>query len=346
MININIEPLNSEAQDQARSHQNTLTKPPGSLGKLEELSIQLAGIYKDPMHKIEKKMTIVAAGDHGVVDEGVSQYPQDVTAQMVLNFLSGGAAINTISGNSQSDIIVVDTGVISELPSHPKLRSMRIDSGTENFARRSAMTVEQAETCINNGIELARELSLQNIDLVACGEMGIGNTTAASAITAVICDQRAEDVTGRGTGINEDSLNLKINVISKAIKLHNPNPTDGIDVLHKVGGFEIGFLAGVMLGCASNNIAVLIDGFICTAAALIASTINPRSKEYMLGSHQSVEPGHVIALEHLEIEPLLNLNLRLGEGTGAALVMPIVEAAMKCLTDMATFGEAGVSDSS
>ena len=346
MININIKPLDSQSQEDARSRQSTLTKPPGSLGKLEELSVQLAGIYQNPMHKIEKKMTVVAAGDHGIVSEGVSQYPQDVTGQMVLNFLTGGAAINTISRNSNSDIMVIDTGVKSELPDHPQLRSMRIAPGTENFAQQPAMTVEQAEKCINNGIDLANELSQQNIDLVACGEMGIGNTTPASAITAVICNKAPEEVTGRGTGINEESLNLKISVIDKSIRLHTPNPTDGIEVLSKIGGFEIRFLAGPMLGCASNNIAVLIDGFICTAAALIASVINPISKDYMLGSHQSVEPGHIIALEHLGIEPLLNLNLRLGEGTGAALVMPIVEAAMKCLTDMATFGEAGVSDSS
>tara|TARA_A100001037_G_C15144127_1_gene635381 strand:- start:442 stop:1482 length:1041 start_codon:yes stop_codon:yes gene_type:complete len=346
MINIDIQPLDNEAKEKALTRQNNLTKPPGSLGKLEELSAQLAGIYRNPLPRITNKVTVVAAGDHGVVDEGVSQYPQDVTGQMVLNFLTGGAAINAISQNSNSDIMVVDAGVKSDLPSHPQLLSMKIDKGTKNFAKQPAMTIEQAEKTVNNGISLANELHKQNTDLVACGEMGIGNTTSASAITAIICDRQPREVTGRGTGIDQESLKLKIDVIEKSILLHNPNPLDGVDILSKVGGFEIGFLAGLMLGCASNNIAVLIDGFICTAAALIANAINPHVNDYMLGSHKSVEPGHIVALEHLGLHPLFDLNLRLGEGTGAALVMPIIQASVKCLTDMATFGEAGVSDSS
>lgn len=346
MVNITINPLDKSAQDQASARQSELTKPAGSLGRLEDLSIQLSGIYGSHMYTIQNKMTVVAAGDHGVVEEGVSQFPQDVTAQMVLNFLSGGAAINVLSTKSQSGILVVDAGVKSELPDHDQLKKLKIRAGTNNFAKGAAMTRDEAGQTIENGINLAIDLSQKGIDLLACGEMGIGNTTSASAITSVICKKTPEEVTGTGTGINEESLKLKIKTIKKSIALNSPDPDDGVDVLSKVGGFEIGFLSGLMLGAASQKIPIIVDGFICAAAALIASTIEPLVKGYMIGSHKSVEPGHIISLNHLGLQPLLDLNMRLGEGSGAALAMPIIEASMLCMTQMATFGEAGVSDDS
>ncbi|MEA1959423.1 MAG: nicotinate-nucleotide--dimethylbenzimidazole phosphoribosyltransferase [Chloroflexota bacterium] len=339
-----IGPLDGEAMAAAGARQDELIKPKGSLGMLEDISVRLAGIFSQNKPTIENKIHILAAGDHGVVVEGVSAYPQEVTPQMVMNFLAGGAAINVLARHVDVRVIVVDAGVNAELPPHPDLISMPAGRGTANMAQGPAMSLEQARLCIENGISIAAREIESGADLIGTGDMGIGNTTAASAITSVICDIDPLEVTGLGAGIAEDQREHKANVIRKAIDLNRPDPSDGLDVLTKLGGFEIGFLAGVMLGAAAAGRPVLIDGFISGAAALIAYTICPAAKDYMIASHLSVERGHGHALQHIGLKPILDLGMRLGEGTGAALAMLIVEAAAKCLAEMPTFAEAGVSD--
>jgi nicotinate-nucleotide--dimethylbenzimidazole phosphoribosyltransferase len=339
-------PLDQAAMAAARARQDTLTKPPGSLGRLEDLSVLLAGMLGQPIPRIRRKAIILAAGDHGVVAEGVSAYPQEVTPQMVLNFLRGGAGINVLARHAGADIVVLDAGVVADLPSHPRLRSVKIGRGTANMARGPAMTRQQAIQCLETGIDAAREQVAEGADLIACGDMGIGNTSPSSAITAVITGADVAITTGRGTGLDDAALAHKVEVLRRAIALNRPDPRDGLDVLTKVGGFEIGVLAGAMLGAAASRRPVVVDGFISGAAALIAHTISPVAGSYFLASHQSVEPGHRIALQHMGLKPLLDLGLRLGEGTGAALAMHLIEAAAKCLAEMATFAEAGVSERS
>ena len=339
-----IVPLDETAMASARARQDQLTKPLGSLGRLEELSVQLAGIFGEATPGIGRKTVILAAGDHGVVAEGVSAYPQDVTPAMVMNFLGGGAAINVLAKHAGAEIVVLDAGVAADLPSHPSLRSVKIGRGTNNIAAGPAMTREQAVQCLETGIETCRELIVAGSDLLACGDMGIGNTTPSSAITSVITGAGAEVTTGRGTGLDDAGLAHKISVVKRAIEVNRPDPKDGLDVLMKVGGFEIGVLAGVFLGAAAGHRPVVVDGFISGAAALIAHAIAPEARHRFIASHRSVEPGHQIALDHMGLDPLLDMGMRLGEGSGAALSMHIIEAAAKCLSDMATFAEAGVSE--
>ena len=339
-----IVPLDEAAMDAARARQDQLTKPLGSLGRLEELSIRLAGIFSEATPKIRKKTVILAAGDHGVVAEGVSAYPQDVTPAMVMNFLGGGAAINALANHAGADIVVLDAGVAADLPDHPSLRSVKVGRGTDNIAVGPAMSREQAIRCLEIGIETAGEMIAAGSDLLACGDMGIGNTTPSSAITSVITGTDAAITTGRGTGLDDAGLAHKASVVERAIQVNKPDAKDGLDILMKVGGFEIGVLAGVYLGAAAGHRPVIVDGFISGAAALIAYTIAPEAGNRFIASHQSVEPGHRISLSHMGLEPLLDLGMRLGEGSGAALSMHIVEAAAKCLSDMATFAEAGVSE--
>ena len=339
-----IVPLDETAMAAARARQDQLTKPLGSLGRLEELSIQLAGIFGEATPSIRRKTVILAAGDHGVVAEGVSAYPQDVTPAMVMNFLGGGAAINVLANHAGAEIIVLDAGVAADLPEHPSLRSVKIGRGTNNIAGGPAMTREQAIQCLEKGIETAREQISAGSDLLACGDMGIGNTTPSSAITSVITGAGTDVTTGRGTGLDDAGLAHKASVVKRAIDVNKPDAKDGLDVLMKVGGFEIGVLAGVFLGAAAGRRPVIVDGFISGAAALIAYTIAPGAAHRFIASHQSVEPGHRISLSHMGLEPLLDMGMRLGEGSGAALSMHIVEAAAKCLSDMATFAEAGVSE--
>jgi nicotinate-nucleotide--dimethylbenzimidazole phosphoribosyltransferase len=339
-----IAPLDEQAMAAARARQDTLTKPLGSLGRLEELSVLLAGIFGQPIPRIRRKAVILAAGDHGVVAEGVSAYPQEVTPQMVYNFLRGGAAINVLARHAGAQIVILDAGVAADLKPHPLLRSVKIGKGTANMAVGPAMTRQQAVQCIEVGIDAAREQISEGADLIACGDMGIGNTTPSSAITAVIAGADPAVTTGRGTGLDDAALGHKVEVVRRAIQVNRPDPTDGMDVLAKVGGFEIGALAGAMLGTAASRRPVLIDGFISGAAALIAWTIAPTARRYFIASHRSVEPGHRIALEAMDLVPLLDMGMRLGEGTGAALAMHIVDAAARCLAEMATFAEAGVSE--
>ena len=339
-----IQPADAGAMRRAQSLQGNLTKPPGSLGRLEDVSVQLAGIFGDERPVIEGKAVIVAAGDHGVVAQGVTAYPQEVTAQMVLNFLSGGAAVSVMSRLLGARQIIVDAGVAADLPDHPELRSVRIGKGTADICEGPAMSREQAEQSILAGINVAIEAAEAGADLIAAGEMGIGNTTASSAITAAFTGESPQETTGAGTGRNAEEIAQKAAVVQRALDVNAPDVSDGLEVLAKVGGFEIGVLAGVALGAASMRRAVIVDGFISGAAMLIAQALCPTARDYMIASHRSAEKGHGIVLSHLKLLPLLELDMRLGEGSGAVLAMPIVEAAAACLSEMATFGEAGVSD--
>lgn len=341
-----ITPLNEAAMAAARARQDTLTKPPGSLGRLEDLSVMLAGMFGDPVPRIRRKSVILAAADHGVVAEGVSAYPQEVTPQMVYNFLRGGAGINVLARHAGADIVILDAGVAADLEPNPLLRSVKVAYGTANMAVGPAMTREQAVRCLEIGIDAAREQIGEGADLIACGDMGIGNTTASSAITSVVTGADPTITTGRGTGLDDPGLEHKVDVIRRAIELNQPDAADGLDVLTKVGGLEIGVLAGAMLGTAASNRPVVVDGFISGAAALIAWLISPPARDYFIAAHQSVEPGHRVGLDAMGLTPLLDMGMRLGEGTGAALAMHLIEAASLCLAEMATFAEAGVSERS
>lgn len=339
-----IRPPDGDAARQAQRRQSCLTKPPGSLGRLETLSVQLASIFAQERPQPRGKTVIVAAGDHGVVAQGVTGYPQAVTAQMVLNFLAEGAAVSVMARHTGVRLIVVDAGVAAELPPHPGLRSVRVDRGTADITRGPAMSRAQAEECVLAGARLALEAADTGADLIGTGDMGIGNTTAASAITATFTGRPPEETTGKGTGRTRVELLRKIEVVRRALAVNQPDPTDALDVLTKVGGFEIGVLAGVVLGGALARRAVVLDGFISGAAALIACGLCPTVRDYLIASHRSAERGHRVVLSQLGLRPLLDLDMRLGEGTGAVLAMGIVEAAAACLSEMATFAEAGVCE--
>lgn len=334
--------LNQAAMNAAQARLDNLTKPPRSLGVLEEIAAKLAGITGDPMPRIGDKVVIVMAGDHGVVDEGVSAFPQEVTPQMVYNFLNGGAAINVLARHVGARVVVADLGVASDLDA-PGLIQAKVRPGTNNIAQGPAMSREEAIQALEAGIGIATDQIRQGATLLATGEMGIGNTTPSSAILAVYSELPMEQIVGRGTGINDERLKLKRNAIEQALRINKPDKKDAIDVLAKVGGLEIGGMAGCILAAAANRIPIIVDGFISTAAALIAYHIAPKSVNYMLASHVSEEPGHIKMLELLNLEPMLHMKMRLGEGTGAVLAMPLVEAATKILGEMATFGDAGVS---
>ena len=349
-----IRPADAHAMSRAEARQQNLTKPPGSLGRLEEVSVRLAGIFGTERPSVGGKAVVIAAGDHGVVAQGVTGYPQEVTAQMALNFLAGGAAISVMSRRLGIRQIIVDAGVATDLPDHPELRSLKIGRGTADISQGPAMSGEQAIQCLEAGINLAVEVIESGVDLLATGDMGIGNTTASSAITAAATGFDPSQTTGSGTGRTLEELKHKVDVVQTALQVNGllPSPSspldeghkDGVDMLAKVGGFEIGVLAGVILGAALMRRPVLVDGFISGAAALVANALCPAACDYMLSSHLSAEQGHRIALNKLGLTPLLDLGMRLGEGTGAALAMPIVEAAAATLSEMATFAEAGVSD--
>jgi nicotinate-nucleotide--dimethylbenzimidazole phosphoribosyltransferase len=339
-----IKPLDQAAMDAARLRQDNLTKPQGSLGRLEELSIQLAGIQGRARPKIESKAVIVMAGDHGVVAENIGNWPQEVTAQMISNFLQGGAGINALAACAQARIVVVDIGVATDLKPHPQLLSKRVSNGTADICLGAAMSAEQAVKAIETGINIINEEADKGLDIVGTGEMGIGNTTASSAICAVLTGKTVASVTGRGTGLTDDQLKRKIELIEKALKINNPDPSKPLEVLAKVGGYEIGGMAGVMIGAAARRVPVVVDGFITGAAALIAVALAPQVKDYFIAAHVSGEAGHPILLDYLGLKPLLDMGMRLGEGTGAALGIFLAEAAARTLNEMATFTEAGVSE--
>jgi len=339
-----IRPLDKKAMAEAQARQDMLTKPQGSLGRLEELSIQLAGIQSKPIPQIKHKVIITMAGDHGVVAEKVGNWPQEVTAQMVYNFLGGGAGINVLARQVRARILVVDMGVAAKLEPNPQLVSRKIAPGTRNISQGPAMTTEQAVTAIETGIEIVAAETAKGLDIVGTGDMGIGNTTTSSAICAAMTGKPVAEVTGRGTGITDEQLAHKIEVVERALAVNHPDPNQPLDVLAKVGGFEIGGLVGVMLAAAAHRIPVVIDGFISGSAALIAIRLAPRLRDYLIAAHVSAEAGHNLLLRHLGLKPLLDLGMRLGEGSGAALGIFLAEAAARVLAEMSTFTEAGVSE--
>jgi nicotinate-nucleotide--dimethylbenzimidazole phosphoribosyltransferase len=341
-----IEPAALSYGQRAKEREDMLTKPQGSLGRLEELAIDIASMKRQEIPQLKRKMIFTFAGDHGVVEEGVSAFPQEVTPQMVYNFINNGAAINVLARQAGADIVIADLGVASDMDiQHPNFRHRKINAGTGNFTKGPAMSREEAVKAITTGIEIFEEEHRKEpIDLVGIGEMGIGNTTPATAILAVISGENIESIVGRGTGIDDDGVIRKITAIKKAIAVNQPRKDDGLDILQKVGGYEIGGLAGVILAAARHKVPVLIDGFISTAAALIAQLLNPVVCQYILASHRSGERGHEKMLDILNKKPILDLGMRLGEGTGAALAMHIVEAAVRIIDEMATFESAGVSN--
>ena len=340
----NIRPVKTQFYELAQQRLDNLTKPPGSLGRLEEFARRLVAIYKTEMPEIPKKVVFTFAGDHGVAEDGVSAFPQEVTAQMVLNFIHGGAGINVLARHAGADVVVIDIGVNYDFDDLEGLVKRKVVNGTKNIAKGPAMTRDEAVRCVEVGRKLAQEYADKGYRLFATGEMGIANTTPSSAIAAVITGKPVSDVTGKGTGIDEIALKNKVRVITKAISVNHPDPRDGLDVLAKIGGAEIGGIAGLCLGAAEKGIPVVIDGFISTAGALIAYTLNPDVADYLFAAHYSVEKGHQSMLAHMKLQPILDLDLRLGEGTGAALAMTIIDAGLKIYREMATFSEAGISD--
>ena len=339
-----IQPLDASLHGKAQARLDRLTKPLGSLGRLEELAASYIAIAGELKPNIPRGVVFTFAADHGVAVEGVSAYPREVTPQMVLNFLRGGAGVNVLANHAGVNVRVVDIGVDHEFGTLTGLLDRKVMKGTRNLAVEPAMTRSQAEQAVMVGIELATEAVREGIGLMGTGEMGIGNTTPSAAITAVMTGRPTTEVTGRGTGIDESGRIHKAAVIQQALELHHPNPADPLDVLAKVGGLEIGGLTGLMLGAAAARVPVVLDGFITGAAALIAVALQPLCREYLIASHRSVEPGHGIVLDHLKLKPLLDLDLRLGEGTGACLGLDLFCAAIKIYSEMATFDEAGVSD--
>jgi nicotinate-nucleotide--dimethylbenzimidazole phosphoribosyltransferase len=339
-----IQPLDEKAMRKAKMRQDNLTKPQGSLGQLESVSIQVVGMKRNSRPRMTHKVIFTLAGDHGVTQEGVSAYPSEVTPQMVYNFLRGGAGINVLARHVGARVVVADLGVATKMEEHRSLIDKKVAMGTQNMAKGPAMSREEAIRSIEAGIELVEEELSKGIDILGTGDMGIGNTTSSSAITAALTGVDVAIVTGRGTGLDDEGWRRKVEVIQRALDINRPDPREGIDVLSKLGGFEIGGIAGVILAGAKYQIPVVIDGFISGAAALIATSFSPKVKPYLIASHQSAEKGHKIILEHLGLKPLLNLDLRLGEGTGAALGIFLVEASIRILNEMTTFVEAGVSE--
>lgn len=339
-----IRPVDGRWYGLAQKRLDNLTKPPGSLGRLEEFARRLVAVQERDMPSLEKKAIFTFAGDHGVTEEGVSAYPKEVTPQMIFNFLRGGAGINVLARHAGAEVVVIDIGVDHDFGDLGGLVRKKVVSGTRNFRSGPAMTREEAIRSIEVGIGLAEEYAEKGYTLMGTGDMGIGNTTPSSAIAAVLTGRPAAEVTGRGTGISDESLARKVAVIEEGIRGNRPDPSDAIDVLAKVGGAEIGGIAGLILGAASRRVPVVVDGFISTAGALVAWALKPETKDYLFAAHNSVEIGHRAMLDRIGLQPILDLDLRLGEGTGAALAMTLIEAGLKIYREMATFGEAGVSD--
>lgn len=337
-----IGPLDAQAMRAAEARQLQLTKPPKALGRLEALSIQLAGIQGKERPTIVDKAIAVMAADHGVTAEGVSAFPAEVTPAMVLNMVDGGAAINVIGRHVGARVIVTDVGVNADLSAAP-IRHEKIRMGTANMAHGPAMSRDEARRAVESGIRLVAEEIAAGLDIVATGEVGIGNTTAASAVIAALTGEPPSRVTGRGTGITREALAEKVSVIEKSLAVNAPDPFDPLDVLAKVGGLDIAGMTGVFLGGAAHRIPVVMDGFISAAAALVAVRLCHECVDYVLPSHVSIEVGHQVVLDELDLVPLFDLQMRLGEGTGAALSMSIIEAAARILDEMATFESAGVA---
>jgi nicotinate-nucleotide--dimethylbenzimidazole phosphoribosyltransferase len=340
-----IKPVDRRIAEETQQILDLKTKPRRSLGRLEDVACQVAAIRGTTKLDAPTKAIVVMGADHGVVEEGVSAYPQEVTGQMLLNFARGGAAINVLARHADARVVVVDIGVKEPLPADLGIRAERVGPGTRNFARGPAMSRDEAIRAIEVGIRIARELADDGVSLIGIGEMGIGNTTASSALTAAFTGAPPDEVTGRGTGIDDTAWRRKVDTIRRGIAINQPDPSDGLGTLAKLGGFEIAGLCGVVLGAAAARIPVVMDGFIASTAALAAMRIAPDASGYLLASHRSVEAGHRLVLGAIGAKPLLDLDMRLGEGTGAALAMSLVDASLRILREMATFASAGVSDS-
>jgi nicotinate-nucleotide--dimethylbenzimidazole phosphoribosyltransferase len=332
-----------QAAAAARGRQAELTKPAGSLGRLEAIAIQIAGITGSVSPRLRRRTVFVLAADHGVVTEGVSAFPAVVTGQMVANFLAGGAAINVLARAADVGVRVVDIGVATDLPPHPALIARKIRRGTANFAAEAAMTLDEAGAAIDVGISLVESEVAAGLDVVLTGEMGIGNTTAASALTAALTGAPVAEVTGRGTGIDDATWRRKVDVIERALRLHTPAERPPSDVLARLGGLEIAGLVGVIIGAAAHRRPIVLDGFIAGAAALVAGRLAPRVIPFLIAGHRSREIGHAVVLGELGLQPLLDLELRLGEGTGAVLALGLIDAALQTHADMATFASASIS---
>ncbi len=349
-----IAPIDHDWIARAEARQLQLTKPPGSLGRLEEIACRLCAIQETLQPREARRRIVVFAADHGVAAEGVSAYPQEVTAQMVANFCAGGAAINALARVAGADLLVIDIGVrgntqneiVSAGEGAVNFRSQRVRAGTRNIAREAAMTETEMLAALKAGIESASEAARAGVSLIGLGDMGIGNTTAASAVTAALTGMLPAQVTGRGTGADDATFARKIKMVEQALALNQPQADDALDVLRKVGGLEIAALCGLCLGSAAARIAIITDGFIATSGAALAVRLCPPVADYIFAAHLSPEPGHAALLGLIGKRPILDLNMRLGEGTGAALAMNIIGAAVAAFTEMATFDSAGVSDKS
>lgn len=334
--------LNKKMGEKVKAYIDTLTKPIGSLGRLEEIAVQLAEMTGEAFPVVSPPAALLFASDHGVTEEGVSAYPKEVTAQMVYNFLSGGAAMNVFSRHIGAQFAIVDVGV-AETISHEQLISRKIRPGTRNFCVENAMTEDEAIQAIMIGQQETAKFIQNGAKCLIVGEMGIGNTTSASALLAAMTEKDVAELIGPGTGLNEKQMKVKKEAIERALAERKPDKHNPIDMIKKLGGYEIAAMSGAMLEAAKNRVPIIVDGFICTVSALIATKIDRRASDYMFVGHRSKEPGHQTAFEQLGKYPILDLEMRLGEGTGAALAFPIIEAATKMLSEMATFSEAGIS---
>lgn len=340
----NIRPLDRSIERAAQERLDSLTKPQGSLGKLEELARRIAVIQGRVPPRLGRKVLFVFAADHGIAEEGVSAYPQEVTAQMTYNFLGGGAAINVLARHHGVETEVVDVGVDHDFTGLPGLRHHKLRRGTANFSQGPAMTHDEAARAVNLGVDLAREAARENVFLLSAGDMGIGNTSSAAAIVCAMTGAAAADVVGRGTGIDDQTLERKIAAIERGLEINRPDAHDMFDVLAKVGGLEIAAITGLILGAAALRVPMVLDGFISGAAALLAQGFSPHVRDILIASHLSAERSHRRMLDQLELTPILDLSLRLGEGTGACILMGLIEAAVKMMGEMATFKSAGVKE--
>lgn len=348
-ITAKIRSIDQSWLERAAERQNHLTKPPRSLGKLEDIACRMAAIQQTLSPRVDRKRVVVFAGDHGVTQEGVSPYPSEVTAQMVANFLRGGAAINAVAKTVGAELVIVDAGVAFPIPaidvagSAAHFVAKPVRPGTRNFLKEPALTMEETLRALLLGCEMARQAGEAGVNLIGTGEMGIGNTTSASAVTAALTGYPAAAVTGRGTGVDDEALARKQRVVEQSVRMHAPRPDDALHILQALGGLELAGLAGLCLGAAAQRIAIVCDGFIASTSAALAVRLCPAAVDYMFPGHLSTEPGHAIILEVLGRKPLLHLEMRLGEGTGAALAMAIIDAAVRTFVEMATFESAGVA---
>jgi nicotinate-nucleotide--dimethylbenzimidazole phosphoribosyltransferase len=337
-------PVSESSRAAASQRQLQLTKPPGSLGRLEELAIQLAGLQGREKPNIERPFIRIYAADHGVVEEGVSAFPQEVTVQMILNFANGGAAISVLANELEADFQVINMGTVNAVPETAHVKECGIASGTKNFCREAAMTEAQLSQALNTGKTIVDDAVARGADIFIAGEMGIGNTTSATALTSALLNQSPEDLVGRGTGVDDAGLQRKVEVVQAALSLHKHSLTSAEACLRCLGGFEIAALAGSFIRCAQTGIPAMVDGFICSAAALVATSINESVSPWLIFSHQSAEQGHKLLLNTMQVKPILSLDMRLGEGSGAAVSLPLLKLACVLHNNMATFDEASVSN--